>query len=142
MRYLGLDLGTKTLGIAISDALGLIANPMKTIRYTTYEELSLEITSLLKEYEIGGIALGLPKNMDNSMGFASQRSIEFKEFLSKHVDVPVTLVDERLSSVEAEKYLLDADMSRKKRKDHIDAVAASVILNTYLRMKGNDKYEK
>lgn len=137
MRYLGLDLGTKTLGIAITDALGLIANPYKTVRYETYDDLLKELKNIFSEYEIGAIALGLPKNMDNSMGFASQRSIDFKNFLSEHIDKEITLVDERLSTVEAERYLLSADMSRKKRKEHIDAVAASVILNTYLRMKGN-----
>ncbi len=136
MRYLGLDLGTKTLGIAISDSLGLIANPLKTIKYNTYEELLKEIRELIDNYKISEIALGIPKNMDNSLGFASQRSIEFKNFLEANISVPITLVDERLSTVEAEKYLLDSDMSRKKRKDHIDAVAASVILSTFMRMKG------
>lgn len=137
MRYLGLDLGTKTLGIAISDKLGLIANPLKTLKFTTYDDLIEPLTTLIKEESIGEIALGLPKNMDNSLGFASNRSLDFKEFLSNHIDVPITLVDERLSTIEAERYLLDADMSRKKRKNHIDAVAASVILNTFIRMKGN-----
>lgn len=138
MRYLGLDLGTKTLGMAISDALGMIANPYKTVKYVTYDDLLRELESVFAEYDIAAIALGLPKNMDNSMGFASQRSLEFKKFLEEHIDKEIVLIDERLSTVEAEKYLLDADMSRKKRKEHIDAVAASVILNTYLRMKGNE----
>lgn len=141
MRYLGLDLGTKTLGIAISDTLGMLANPLKTIRYSTYEELLVELKHLLAEYEIAEIALGLPKNMDGSSGFAAERSLEFKELLEGEIDVPVVLIDERLSTVEAEKYLLDADMSRAKRKTHIDAVAASVILNTYLRTKGREKNE-
>ncbi len=138
MRYLGLDLGTKTLGIAISDSLGMIANPLTTLKYDTYEDLLEKLNDIIQEYDIAGIALGLPKNMDNSMGFASRRSLEFKEFLEKNIDIEITLVDERLSTVEAEKYLLSADMSRKKRKQHIDAVAASVILNTYLRMKGRE----
>ena len=138
MRYLGLDLGTKTLGIAISDSLGMIANPLTTLKYDTYEDLLEKLNDIIQEYDIAGIALGLPKNMDNSMGFASRRSLEFKEFLEKNIDIEITLVDERLSTIEAEKYLLSADMSRKKRKQHIDAVAASVILNTYLRMKGRE----
>lgn len=141
MRYLGLDLGTKTLGVAISDKLGLIANPLKTIQYKDYESLAEEVALLISDYEITEIALGLPKNMDNSMGFASSRSIEFKSILESKTDIPVILVDERLSTVEAEKYLLDADLSRKKRKEHIDAVAASVILNTHMKMKGKKKYE-
>lgn len=137
MRMLGLDLGTKTLGIAITDAFGMIANPYKTLRYENDEELIEPLKEIIDLQKIGEIALGLPKNMDNSMGFASKRSLEFKDLLERHIDIPIFLVDERLSTVEAEKYLLDADMSRKKRKDHIDAVAASVILNTYIRMKGN-----
>lgn len=136
MRYLGLDLGTKTLGIAITDKLGLIANPLKTLKFNSYEDILKPLDALITEEQVGEIALGLPKNMDNSLGFASKRSLEFKEFLESHFDIPINLVDERLSTVEAEHYLLDADMSRKKRKDIIDAVAASVILNTYIRMKG------
>ena len=80
--------------------------------------------------------------MDSSIGEAGMRSIRFKNILESNIDIPVVLVDERLSTVEAEKYLLDADTSRKKRKNVIDAVAASVILNTYIRMKGNMKDER
>ena len=141
MRYLGLDLGTKTLGIAISDRLGVISNPYKTIRYNSYDELVSEIKKIVLEEDIKEVALGLPKNMDNSIGEAGKRSISFKELLDNSLDIPINLVDERLSTVEAEKYLLNADVSREKRKAVIDAVAASVILNTYLRMKGNDNNE-
>lgn len=137
MRALGLDLGTKTLGLALTDVNSTISNPYKTLKYNNYDELLRELKMIIEEYEIGEIVLGLPKNMDNSQGFASERSKEFKSFLEKNVDLPITLVDERLSTVEAEKYLLDDDMSRKKRKEHIDAVAASLILDTYIRMKGN-----
>ena len=137
MRILGLDLGTKTLGIAITDSLGMIANPYKTLKFVDYEELIEPLKSIIEEQDVKEIALGLPKNMDNSMGFASKRSTDFKKVLENHLDIPITLVDERLSTMEAEKYLLDANMSRKKRKGHIDSVAASVILNTYIRMKGN-----
>ncbi len=136
MRYLGLDLGTKTLGVAITDALGLIANPLKTIKFDSYDDLLPELMRIIEESDVKEIALGLPKNMDNSLGFASERSLAFKDYLESHLDVPIVLVDERLSTVEAERYLLSTDMSRKKRKNHIDAVAASVILNTYMRMKG------
>ncbi len=138
MRYLGLDLGTKTLGVALTDRLGMIANPLKTLKFKEYEDLVEPLSDLIKEYNIEEIALGLPKNMDNSMGFASERSLKFKSFLESHFDVKISLVDERLSTVEAEKYLLDADMRRSDRKEHIDAVAASVILNTYIRMKGKE----
>jgi len=137
MRYLGLDLGTKTLGIAVTDRLGMIANPLKTLKFKEYEDLIDPLNDLIKEYNIEEIALGLPKNMDNSMGFASERSLKFKNFLEDHFDIKITFVDERLSTVEAEKYLLGENMRRSDRKEHIDAVAASVILNTYIRMKGN-----
>ncbi len=138
MRYLGLDLGTKTLGIAVTDRLGMIANPLKTLKFKEYEDLIAPLGDLIKEYNIEEIALGLPKNMDNSLGFASERSLKFKDFLESNFDAKISLVDERLSTVEAEKYLLDADMRRSDRKEHIDAVAASVILNTYIRMKGKE----
>lgn len=137
MKCLGLDLGTKTLGIAISDSIGLIASPLCTIKFNKYEDVLEPLKKLLEENDIGEIALGLPKNMDGSSGFAADRSLEFKTFLENNIDIKIVLIDERLSTVEAEKYLLDEGMSRKKRKEHIDAVAASVILNTYLRMKGN-----
>lgn len=138
MRCLGLDLGTKTLGIAISDRTNVIANPYKTIKFNDTSELIEPLKDIIMQESIGEIALGLPKNMDNSCGFASKRSLDFKELLEKHINIPIVLVDERLSTMEAEKYLLDSDMSRKKRKDKIDAVAASVILNTYIRMRGRD----
>lgn len=141
MRSLGFDLGTRTLGVAVTDELGLIASPLKTIKFVNYEDLIDPISRLLDEYEIDSIVLGLPKNMDGTLGFAAKRSTDFKEFLLEHFDKEVVLVDERLSTMEAEMYLLDADMSRKKRKEHIDSVAASVILNTYIRMKGNKKDE-
>ena len=138
MRCLGLDLGTKTLGIAISDRTNVIANPYKTIRFNDISELIEPLKDIIMQESIGEIALGLPKNMDNSCGFASKRSLDFKELLEKHINIPIVLVDERLSTMEAEKYLLDSDMSRKKRKGKIDAVAASVILITYIRMRGRD----
>jgi len=139
MRYLGLDLGTKTLGLAISDKLGMIANPYKVLKFNDISAVIDPLKTIIREENISEIALGLPKNMDNSLGFASKRSLEFKSLLESVIDVPITLVDERLSTVEAEKYMLDGDASRKKRKEKIDAVAASVILNTYIRMKGNEK---
>ena len=139
MRYLGLDLGTKTLGVAISDRTNTIASFMKVLRYNSdTKELIEELRDIISTNNITEIALGLPKNMNNSLGFASERSMKFKELLeSEFSDVVVTLVDERLSTVEATNYLLDADMSRKKRKQVIDGVAASIILDTYLKMKGN-----
>ena len=101
MRALGLDLGTKTCGVAISDTTKSLANFLKVIRYTSIDILIAEIKYIIKEYNISEIALGLPKNMDNSLGSRALETIEFKENLSKSLNMEVTLVDERLSTVEA-----------------------------------------
>lgn len=135
MRYLGLDLGTKTLGVAITDKTGTIARFLKVIHFKSedYDKALQEVVEIVKEYDIKKIALGLPKNMNNSLGFASERSLKFKEKLEKLIDIPIILIDERLSTVEAENILLDADMSRKKRKKVIDGVAAQIILETLIK---------
>lgn len=139
MRCLGLDLGTRTLGIAISDKTNFIASPLKTIRWDgeDYNLLFVELDNIIKDNNITDLVLGLPKNMNNTLGFASERSMKFKEALENRYGMSVTLIDERLSTVEAENYLISADMSRKKRKKVIDGVAASLILDTYLKMKGD-----
>lgn len=138
MRYLGLDLGTKTLGVAISDKTNMIASPLKVIRFSeaNYEELISPVLELIEKYNITGIALGLPKNMDNSLGFAAERSLKFKELLEKYSNIEITLVDERLSTKEAEGILFNTGNNGKKRKKIIDGVAATIILETYMRMKG------
>ncbi len=137
MRFLGLDLGTKTLGVAISDALGLISTPLKVIRFNDSKETIKPLEEIISYYQVNSIILGLPKNMDGSCGFASERSLKYKELLEENFSLPVILVDERLSTMEAENILLNEDLSRKKRKNKIDGVAASIILDTYLRMRGN-----
>ena len=139
MRCLGLDLGTRTLGIAISDKTNFIASPLKTIRWDgeDYNLLFVELDNIIEVNNITDLVLGLPKNMNNTLGFASERSMKFKEALENRYSLPVTLIDERLSTVEAENYLISADVSRKKRKKVIDGVAASLILDTYLKMKGD-----
>ncbi len=133
MRYLALDLGTKTLGLALSDKTNTIASPYKTIHFQTYEELIKELTSVINEKKVGKLILGYPKNMNNSEGFAVDRTLQFKELLEKTFDLPIELVDERLSTIEAEHILIDTDMRREKRKKVIDAYAAAIILDTYLK---------
>lgn len=137
MRYLGLDLGTKTLGIAISDKTNTLASVLKVVRFNSedYEVALQEVINLVKEYNIEKIALGLPKNMNNTCGFASERSLKFKTMLEEQLDIPICLVDERLSTIEAEKILISSDVSRGKRKKVIDGVAAQIILETFLRME-------
>ena len=134
MRIIGLDLGTKTLGVAVSDKLGFIASFYKTIFFESenYESLIPAIKDLMDEFETKIVVLGLPKNMDNSLGFASERSINFKKLLEDNLDIEVILEDERLSSVEANNVLIKGDVSRKKRKGKVDSVAASIILQRYL----------
>jgi putative Holliday junction resolvase len=139
MRCLGLDLGTRTCGLAMSDKTNFIASPFKTLKWSreNYDLLFVELDTIIKDYGITDLVLGLPKNMNNTLGFASERSLKFKEALENRYQLKVTLIDERLSTVEAENYLISADMSRKKRKKVIDGVAASLILDTYLKMKGD-----
>lgn len=139
MRTLGMDLGTKTLGLALSDKLGIIANPYKTLRYNDIDELVSKVTSLIDELKVEDLVLGYPKNMNNTLGEAVERTLTFKEKLEASVNKTVNLVDERLSTVEAERALIGADMSRKNRKEVIDSVAASIILDTYLKRIGSGK---
>ena len=138
MRCLGLDLGTKTLGLALSDKSNMIASPYKVLRWDgeNYDLLFKELDSIIEDNQITDLVLGLPKNMNNTLGFAAERSLNFKNALEERYKLNITLIDERLSTVEATNYLLDADMSRKKRKQVVDGVAASIILDTYLKMKG------
>ena len=136
MRYLGLDLGTKTLGLAITDRLGTIASPYKVLRYNDINILVSELIDIINYEKIDELVLGLPKNMNGSLGFAAERSLNFKELVEKNIDIKIHLIDERLSTVEAENLLIGADVSRKKRKKVIDGLAASIILDTFLRKKG------
>lgn len=135
MKYLGLDLGTKTLGLAISDKLGIIASPYKVLRYENVDDLINELLNIINDEEVDELVLGLPKNMNNSLGFASERSLNFKKKLESKTSKKVHLVDERLSTCEAENFLISNDMSRNKRKKVIDSYAASIILDTYLKSR-------
>jgi putative Holliday junction resolvase len=139
MKCLGMDLGTRTLGLATSDRLGLIASPYKTIRYEDTDKLVDEVLDIIKNEKIEVLVLGYPKNMNNTLGEAVERTMAFKEKLEAKCDLKINLIDERLSTVEATNYLLNEDMSRKGRKRVVDAVAASIILDTYLRKVEIDK---
>lgn len=133
MRYLGLDLGTKTLGISISDSTKTIASTYKTIRYEgNNEELLPTLKKIIEEEKIVKIILGLPRNMNYTIGPKGEQAIEFKTKIEENLNIEVIMQDERLSTVEATSYLLEADMSRKKRKQVVDSVAANIILQAYL----------
>lgn len=118
MRYLGLDLGTRTLGTSLSDTTLTIASSYKTIRFedSNYDSLLPQIKQIVEEFNISKIVLGLPKNMNNSLGFRAEETMEFQKKLQEYLNMEVVLQDERLSTIEATNYLVKADMSRKKEK--------------------------
>lgn len=136
MRYLGLDLGTKTLGISMSDKTNTLVSPYKVIRFKSedYESVIDELKSIINEYDISNIALGFPKNMDGSIGFAGSRSLKFQELLHNH-GIDVELVDERLTTVMAEGIVHQNNDNVKNTKKKIDSIAASLILESYIKGK-------
>lgn len=141
-RYLGLDLGTRTLGLSLSDTTGTIATALKTIRFEEgdYDTLLPLLKELIEEYQVGGLVLGLPKNMNNTLGPRAEETIMFQKKLEQYLDMKVELQDERLTTVQATHYMLEADLSRKKRKKKVDSLAANIILQSYLdKMKGRNK---
>ncbi len=135
MRYLGLDLGTKTLGVAISDKTNTMSFPFQTLHFVEHEELIVALKKIIQEKEVGVLVLGYPKNMNNTLGEAVERTLRFKKILEKNFSLPVELIDERLSTKEAENILISTDTKRKKRKQIIDSYAASIILDTYIKRK-------
>ena len=135
MRYIGLDLGTKTLGISKSN--GVIATNYKTIRHNEdYDYLVDEVKKIVDEEHIDVVVLGFPKNMNNTIGERANITLSFKEKLEKAISKEVVLEDERLTSCVANQVLLEADTSRKKRKERVDGVASVIILQSYLDRKG------
>ncbi|KKB43554.1 Holliday junction resolvase RuvX [Bacillus thermotolerans] len=134
MRVMGLDVGSKTIGIAISDELGWTAQGIETIRIDEENNnFGLDrIERLCGQYEVGKFVVGLPKNMNNTIGPRGEASQAFAEKLEKRFSLPVVLWDERLTTMAAERVLLEADVSRKKRKKVIDKMAAVMILQGFL----------
>ena len=133
MRSMSLDVGTKTIGIAVSDLTGLIASGVETIRRTSIERDYQRLAELIKEHEVDTLVVGYPKNMNGTIGERAQACATMAEELKvKFPSCKVVLCDERLSTVAAEKVLIDADLKRKKRKKVIDMMAAVVILQNYL----------
>ena len=134
MRVIGLDLGNRTVGVALSDYLGIIANPVGTFRFEEQDlDSALEqVVAVIKENQVEKIVLGLPKNMDGSIGFQAQYCLDFKAMLEEHIKLPVIMIDERMTSRMAHNTMLKADMSRNKRKQNVDKLAATIILQSYL----------
>lgn len=137
-RIMALDYGSKTIGVAISDALQITAQGIETLQTNeAIKDFKMKrIKELVREYDVEKIIVGLPKNMNNTLGFRSEATLEFVEILKNKIkSIPIELQDERLTTMGAERVLLEADVSRKKRKQVIDKMAAVLILQTYLDSK-------
>lgn len=127
-RLMGIDPGTKTLGLAISDFLYMVASPLMTIKRTKFSKDIVQLKAIITEHNVGGLVIGLPKNMDGSEGPRCQSVRQFASNLMQEIDLPFLFWDERLSTAGVERTLIEADMSRAKRKDVIDKMAAAYIL--------------
>ena len=135
MRIMGLDYGSKTVGVAVSDALGLTAQGIEIVRRKSENKLRqtlARIEELISEYQVERIVLGYPKNMNNTIGERAVKSLEFKEKLEKRTGLPVVMWDERLTTAEAERTLMETGVRRENRKQYLDQMAAVLILQGYL----------
>ena len=135
MRIMGLDFGSKTVGVAISDPLLITAQGIEIIRRKDENKLRqtlARIEALVAEYEVGRIVLGLPKNMNDTIGERAELSLEFKEKLERRTGLPVVMWDERLTTVAADRAMMEAGIRRENRKDYVDKIAACLILQGYL----------
>ncbi|MCI8584570.1 MAG: Holliday junction resolvase RuvX [Lachnospiraceae bacterium] len=135
MRIMGLDYGSKTVGVAVSDGLLLTAQGVETIGRTQENKLRrtlARIKELCEAYEVGEIVVGFPKNMNNTIGDRAEKSLEFAEMLRKRTGLPVVMWDERLTTVEANRTLMESGVRREHRKEYIDKIAAIFILQGYL----------
>lgn len=132
MRILGLDIGDRTVGVAISDPLGFTAQGITTVRRKTVEIDVEELRKICNEYGVEKIVSGLPKNMNGTLGPQSEKVLEFCEVLKSELNLPIIMWDERLTTVAAHRVMLEADLSRSKRKKIVDKIAATYILQGYL----------
>ncbi|MBQ3375411.1 MAG: Holliday junction resolvase RuvX [Erysipelotrichaceae bacterium] len=133
-KVMGLDLGARTCGVALSDIMGMIASPLETIRFEEddYETARDRIVDIIKANNVKKVVLGLPKHMNGDVGVRGEISIQFKEMLLEKADVEVILWDERLTTVSAQKSMIASNMNRKKRHQMVDTMAAVIILQSYL----------
>ena len=140
---MGLDYGSRTVGVALTDPLGLTAQPLETITRESENKLRktfARLEQIVSEYQVSAIVLGLPLNMDDSVGERAQKSLEFKEKLENRLHLPVTMYDERLSTVAADEILEEMNVPQSERKKYIDKIAASCILEDY--MNHSDRKEQ
>lgn len=134
-RIMGLDFGSKTVGVAISDGLGITAQGIEIVRRTSENKLRqtlARIEALIGEYGVTQIVLGFPKNMNNTIGDRAEKSLAFKEMLERRTGLPVVMWDERLTTVSANRVLMEAGVRRENRKEYVDQIAAVYILQGYL----------
>lgn len=132
MRILGLDIGDRTIGVAISDPLGITAQGITTIRRRNEEFDIRELRNICDKYNVESIVSGLPKNMNGTLGPQSEKVIAFCKLIESQINLPIKMWDERLTTVAANRAMLEADLSRKKRKKIVDKLAATYILQGYL----------
>ena len=135
MRIMGLDYGSKTVGVAVSDALGLTAQGIEIVRRKSENKLRqtlARIEEIAKEYGVEKIVLGFPKHMNNDIGERAEKSLEFKEMLERRTGLPVVMWDERLTTVEADRTMMETGIRRENRKEYVDMIAAVFILQVYL----------
>lgn len=137
MRLLGLDVGTKRIGVALSDELGLTAQGLPTVTRTTPTKDFQQVLEIVKQHNVGKIVVGLPKNMDGTLGKSAEQVLTFIRGIKKITDLPIEVWDERLSTVAVNRTLLSANVSRHRRKDVVDKLAAVYILQGFLDKKNN-----
>lgn len=139
MRIMGLDYGSKTVGVAVSDELHIIAQGVEILRRDSENKIRktlIRIDELIAEYDVGKIVLGFPKNMNNTLGDRAEKTLEFKERLEKRTGLEVILWDERLSTVSAHRAMIEAKVRREDRENYVDSIAAAIILQGYLDSAG------
>ncbi|MDO4344722.1 MAG: Holliday junction resolvase RuvX [Eubacteriales bacterium] len=144
-RVMGLDYGSRTVGVAISDGLGITAQAIETITRTSETKLRrtcARIEALIEEYNVGKIVLGFPKNMNNTIGERAQKSLEFQEMLKRRTGLEVILWDERLTTVEANRTLIEGGVRREERKEYVDMLAAVYILQGYLDCAARERKQQ
>ena len=132
-RLMGLDVGDKTIGVAVSDLLMITAQGVKTIKRTSIKNDINELKKIIDEYKVTKIVAGVPKMLDGSIGIQGEKVLNFLEKLRKHIDLPIELEDERFTTTISERMLIEADVKRKKRKEVIDKLAAVQILSSYMQ---------
>lgn len=145
MRIIGLDFGSKTVGVAVSDELLITAQGIEIVRRKSENKLRqtvARIEELIKEYNVEKIVLGFPKNMNNSEGERCEKTLEFKEMLERRTGLTVELWDERLTTVAADNLMMEAGIRRENRKEYVDQIAASFILQGYLDYLQNEKNQE